>query len=74
MIKIDLSNINDEIVCEAFHVDSNEAEALNDYYLELFELIGGDAMQKLFTHFRGDKIDYPHAAVSTGVHSRSCKE
>lgn len=59
MVKIDFSNINDEIVYEAFHVEGNEAEALNDCYLELFELIGRDAMLKLFTHFRGDKIDCP---------------
>lgn len=59
VIKIDFSNINDEIVYEAFNVDGNKAEALNDCYLELFELIGRDAMLKLFTHFRGDKIDCP---------------
>ena len=57
--KIDFNNINDEIVYEAFNVDGNEAEALNDSYLELFELIGRDAMLKLFKHFRGDKIDCP---------------
>ena len=34
-------------------------DALNDIYLELFELIGKDAMLKLFKHFRGDKIDCP---------------
>ncbi len=59
MINIDFNNINDEIVYEAFHVDGNEAEALNDSYLELFELIGRDAMLKLFTHFHGDKIECP---------------
>ena len=59
MVKIDVSNINDEIVYEAFHVEGNEAEALNDSYLELFELIGRDARLKLFTHFHGDKIDCP---------------
>lgn len=40
MVKIDFNCINDEIVYEAFHVEGNEAEALNDNYLELFELIG----------------------------------
>jgi len=55
--KIDFNNINDEIVYDTFGVDGNEAEALNDCYLELFELIGRDAMLKLYTHFRGDKID-----------------
>ena len=56
MINIDFNNINDEIVYEAFHVDGNEAEALNDSYLELFELIGRDAMLKLFTHFHGGAV------------------
>ena len=57
--KIDFNNISDEIVYEAFSVDGNEADALNDSYLELFELVGRDAMLKLFTHYRGDKIDCP---------------
>lgn len=59
VINIDFNNINDEIVYNAFHVDGNEAEALNDSYLELFELLGRDAMLKLFTHFHGDKIECP---------------
>lgn len=59
MINIDFDNINDELVYEAFSVEGNEADALNDIYLELFELIGRDAMLKLFKHFRGDKIDCP---------------
>ena len=57
VIKIDFENINDELVYQAFGVDGNESEALNDIYLELFELIGRDAMLKLFKHYRGDKID-----------------
>lgn len=57
MIKIDFDNINDELIYQAFGVNGNEAEALNDIYLELFELIGRDAMLKLFKHYRGDKID-----------------
>ena len=59
MINIDFNNTNDAIIYDAFHVDGNEAEALNDSYLELFELIGRDAMLKLFTHFHGDKIECP---------------
>ena len=59
MINIDLDNINEETIYEAFSVDGNESEALNDSYLELFELIGRDAMLKLFKYFRGDKIDCP---------------
>lgn len=59
MINIDFDNISDELVYETFNVDGKEADALNDSYLELFELIGRDAMLKLFKHFRGDKIDCP---------------
>lgn len=59
MVNIDFNNINDAIVYDAFHVEGNEAEALNDSYLELFELLGRDAMLKLFTHFHGDKIECP---------------
>ena len=59
MITIDLDNMNEEAVYNALGVDGNEVEALNDIYLELFELIGRDATLKLFKHFRGDKIDCP---------------
>lgn len=59
MINIDFDKINDELVYKTFGVDGNESDALNDSYLELFELIGRDAMLKLFKHFRGDKIDCP---------------
>ena len=58
-IKIDFDNITEELVYEAFGVDGKEADALNDVYLELFDLIGRDNMLKLFKHFRGDKIDCP---------------
>ena len=57
MIKIDFDNISDELVYEAFGVAGNEADALNDIYLELFELIGREAMLKIYKHYRGDKID-----------------
>lgn len=59
VINIDLDNINEEMVYEAFKVDGNEAEVLNDGYLELFELIGRGAMLRLFKYFCGDKIDCP---------------
>ena len=59
MIKIDFDNINDELVYKLFEVDGNEAEALNDIYLELFELLGKEGMLRLFKHYRGDKIDCP---------------
>lgn len=59
MIKIDFSNIDDEIVYKLFNVDGNEAEALNDMYLELVDLIGRDAMSKPYKFYKGDKIDLP---------------
>ena len=59
LIDIDLDNLNEEDVYNAFGVDGNEGEALNDIYLELYELIGRDGMLKLFKYFRGDKIDWP---------------
>ena len=48
MINNDLDNVNEEDVYRAFNVDGNEAEALNDSYLQLFERIGREAMLKLF--------------------------
>lgn len=59
MKKINLDNLNEESIYDAFEVSGNESEALNDSYLELYELIGRDAMLKLFKYFRGDKIDCP---------------
>lgn len=59
MIRIDLDNLTEESVYNAFEVDGNESTALNDSYLELYELIGKDATLKLFKYFRGDKIDCP---------------
>ena len=59
MLDINFDQINDEIVYELFGVEGNEAEAFNDIYLELFELLGRDTMLKLFKHYRGDKIDFP---------------
>jgi hypothetical protein len=56
---IDFNNISDEIVYEIFNVEGNEAEALNDIYLELLELIGFENMLKIYKHFRGDKVDLP---------------
>ncbi len=59
MNSIDFDNITDDIIYKLFQVDGNEGIALNDSYLELYELIGKDAMLKLFKHYRGDKIDCP---------------
>jgi hypothetical protein len=59
LITIDFDNISDELVYEAFGVEGNEAEALNDTYLELFELIGKEATLTIYKYFKGDKIDCP---------------
>lgn len=56
---IDLKTLDVENVYEIFGVEGNEAAALNDSYLDLFEIIGKDAMLKLFRYFRGDKIELP---------------
>lgn len=56
---LNLNMLDEKGVYEAFNVDGNESEALTDSYLELFELIGRDAMLKLFKYFKGDKIDCP---------------
>jgi len=58
-INIDLDNLNEVSVYQAFKVDGNESAALNDSYLELYELIGRDAMLTLYKYFRGDRIDCP---------------
>ena len=36
VIDIDLDDVNEVAIYEAFNVDGNESEALNDSYLELF--------------------------------------
>lgn len=59
MIDINLDDLNEDDVYKAFEIDGNEGDALNDIYLELFELIGKEGMLKLFKYFRGDKIDCP---------------
>ena len=59
MIELNLDDLNEDDVYKAFEVDGNEGEALNDIYLELYELIGKEGMLKLFKYFSGDKIDCP---------------
>ena len=59
MIDIDMETVSVESVYEAFEVAGKEAEALNDIYFEMHELIGCEAMLKLFKYFRGDKMDFP---------------
>jgi hypothetical protein len=57
--RIDLNKIDERIVYDLFNVEGNESEALNDNYLELFQLVGRDPMLTLFKHFHGDKIECP---------------
>ena len=59
MMRIDMDNLTEESIYDTFGVDGNENEALNDNYLELFELIGKDGMLTIFKYFRGDKIECP---------------
>ncbi len=47
------------MIYQTIDVDENEAEDLNDSYLELFEVTGWDSMLKLFKYFRGGEIDCP---------------
>ena len=56
---INLNMLDEKGVYEAFHVDGNEAEALTDSYFELYQLLGAEAMLKLYKHYHGDKIDCP---------------
>ena len=58
-MNIDLDNLDEIGIYDALNVEGNEAEALNDSYLDLYELLGKDGMLKLFKHFRGDKIECP---------------
>ena len=57
--EIDFDNLTDENVYTIFGVDGNESEALNDIYLELFELLGKESMLKIYKHYHGDKLDLP---------------
>lgn len=56
---IDLDNLDETGIYEALGVEGHEDDALNDSYLDLYELLGKEATLKLFKHFRGDKIECP---------------
>ena len=58
-LSINLNTLDEKGVYEAFHVEGNEAEALTDSYFELYQLLGAEAMLKLYKHYHGDKIDCP---------------
>ena len=58
-LSINLNMLDEKGVYEAFNVEGNEAEALTDSYFELYQLLGAEAMLKLYKHYHGDKIDCP---------------
>ena len=45
--------------CCALFSPGMEEQALTDRYYELYELLGAEAMMKLYENYRGDKIDCP---------------
>lgn len=45
--------------CCALVSPGMEEQALTDRYYELYELLGAEAMMKLYENYRGDKIDCP---------------
>ena len=55
-MNIDLDNLDETGIYEALGVEGHEDDALNDSYLDLYELLGKEATLKLFKYFRGDKI------------------
>lgn len=59
LLSTDLTDLDENDIYELFGVTGNEEAALNESYLELFRLLGKDAMLKIFRHYRGDKIDCP---------------
>ena len=46
-LSINLNMLDEKGVYEAFHVEGNEAEALTDSYIEIYQLLGAEAMLKL---------------------------
>ena len=56
---LNLNVLDEKGVYEAFNIEGNEADALTDSYFELYQLLGEEAMLKLYKHYRGDKIDCP---------------
>ena len=54
-----LNTLDEKGVYRAFNIEGNEADALTDSYFELYQLLGAEAMLKLYKHYHGDKIDCP---------------
>ena len=54
-----MNNITEDNTYEKFGVEGNEAEALTDSYYDLYELLGAEAVLKIYNQYHGDKIDCP---------------
>lgn len=44
---------------DALYHEGMEEQALTDRYFELYDLLGAEAMLKLYENYRGDKIECP---------------
>ena len=69
-LSINLNTLDEKGVYEAFHVEGNEAEALTDSYFELYQLLGAEAMLKLYKHYQ-DRL--PYEALPCGICRRPRK-
>ena len=58
-MSIDYDKLDETGIYAALGVEGHEYDALNDCYLELFEILGKEAMLKLFKFYRGDRINCP---------------
>lgn len=56
---LDFDDRNMESIYKAFHVEGQEEEALNAFYFSLYELVGKNAVLKMFDRCRGDDEHYP---------------
>lgn len=58
-MSIDFDKLDETGIYAALGVEGHEYDALNDCYLELFEILGKETMLKLFKFYRGDRITCP---------------
>ena len=58
-MSIDFDKLDETGIYAALVVEGHEYDALNDCYLELFEILGKEAMLKLFKFYRGERIACP---------------
>lgn len=54
-----MNNITEDNAYEKFGVEGNEAEAFTDSYYDFYELLGAEAVLKIYNQYHGDKIDCP---------------